>query len=170
MKIGYQNITAYFLLLLTASPVLFGAYLRISQIIIQHEMRERLEQENLISITVNKSEVKWTHKGKEAIINGSLFDVEEYSIKGDNIQFTGLFDEDEDKLVAQIENTQKNNSDNSNNTLMFQLLSCVSLYTENNQPASLSFFDKQIFSPLQNSVIHSTELPNDTPPPKSILS
>jgi hypothetical protein len=170
MKIGYRNITAYFLLLLTASPILFGAFLLVSQIIIQHEMREKLEKENLVTITVNKSEVKWTHKGKEAEINGNLFDVETYSVNGDNLQLTGLFDKDEDKLVAQIENAQKDNPDNSgNNALVFQLLSCFS-FIENNQTTSLAFFDKQIFSPLQKSITCTAELSNDTPPPKLILS
>lgn len=171
MKLRFRNITAYFLLLLTASPILFGAYLHVSQIIIQHEMREKLEQANLVTITVNKSEVKWMHKGREALINGNLFDVEEYSVKDDYIKLTGLFDEDEEKLIAQIENTQKNNPNNSNNNaLVFQLLSCFSLYTENDQATSRPFFNKQIFSPLQNLIILSVELSNDTPPPKSILS
>jgi hypothetical protein len=169
MKISYRNITAYFLLLLTASPVLFGVYLHLSQVIIQHEMREKLEQENLVTITIDKSEVKWTHKGKEAMIHGNMFDVESYSLNGGNIQLTGLFDKDEDKLVAQIENTQKDDSDNSCScTLVFQLLSCFLQCIENHQSASFTFFVKQTFSPLQNSIISSVELSGDTPPPKSI--
>jgi hypothetical protein len=134
-------------------------------------MREKLEEANLVTISVNISEVKWTHKGEEAVINGNLFDVENYSIKGDNIQLTGLFDKDEDKLVAQIENSQKNNSDNSNNnSLVFQWLGCFSLFKENNQTEFLICVNKQKYTPIQIPIIINADLLNDTPPPKLILS
>jgi hypothetical protein len=114
--------------------------------------------------------VKWTDEGEEAFVNGNLFDVKHYSISKDKIQLTGLFDKKEDKLIAQIEHIeQKNNSDNaSNSSLVFQLLSCFSLCTaENNQINFYSFVNERNYSSFLNPIITGTDLLNDTPPPKS---
>ena len=166
----YQKLTACFLLLLAASPFLYGIYLQTSQVIIQHKMREEIEKKNLVTITVNITDVKWTREGEEAFINGDLFDVEKYSINKNKIQLTGLFDKAEDKLVSQLGDIQrKNNPDNStSSSLVFQLMSCFSICTLENQPTDFhSFNDSQNYSPFQNPMIASVDLLSDTPPPKS---
>jgi hypothetical protein len=64
-------------------------------------MLEKLEQQNLQTITLAKSTVRWYEKDKEIIIGHSLFDVKSKVIKGDSIVFIGLFDEEETLLKMQ---------------------------------------------------------------------
>lgn len=172
MKSRYQKLAAIILLAITASPLLFGMFLHVSQVVNQFEMREKLEKENLVTITVDQSQLQWTDKGEEAVINGDMFDVESYSINGNKIKLTGLFDKSEDALIAQIETAQKNNPDNANNnSLVFQLFGYFSFHiTENNFACNVAESSKQAFAPFQNPGITSAELLKETPPPKSILS
>src|SRR5690349_16902621 len=110
MKTASFKIISYFILSIAILPLMFSGYVQVSEAVIHYKMKEELEQKNLVIIQVKSSQIVWTEKGKEAIVNGNMFDVEHYKINGDEITLTGLFDKDEDALFAKIDNCNSNNS------------------------------------------------------------
>ena len=95
---------AFLLLLSVTMPLFFFVGFLVKQKLVQHEMEERLEDSFLQTITVHVSEFLWVKKNKEVIINGKLFDVKSSTRNGNQITFTGLYDEDEDKLKEDFAN------------------------------------------------------------------
>ena len=47
-------------------PVLLSAYFFVRQQIVQHTMREALEQESLETINISLNKVKWVNKGNRS--------------------------------------------------------------------------------------------------------
>lgn len=153
-----------------ALPLIFAAYIQISEAVIHHQMREELEQKNLVTIQVKSSQIIWTEKGKEASVNGLMFDVERYAVNGDEIQLTGLFDKDEDALFAQIDNAQqKNNNDATGSVLVLKWFGCF-LWNANHVPVSILSAQSTYNKPIQqNSRLQNAVLSCDTPPPEPII-
>jgi hypothetical protein len=89
---------AFAALLLVLAPLLFFTGYLIKQKIIQHQMKEQLENASLQTVTVNKVAITWVKKNKEAIVDGKLFDVKFYTVAGNKIILRGLFDAVENKL------------------------------------------------------------------------
>lgn len=95
---------------------------------IKHEMKEKMEYENLQTITLNNNEVSWYEKGNEIIIHGELFDVKNYSTKGNQTTFQGIFDKEESNLSALAEKVVSKRSENKHLAQIggfFQLLQYV---------------------------------------------
>ena len=168
MRKAFRKITAYGLLLIAALPLTLNLCLIVSQIIVQHRMLEKVEHANLVTIHINTAELTWTREGREASISGHLFDVQNYATSGETVTLTGLFDEDEDKLVSQLENAEQNqNEGNSENSLWFvNLMSCFVLISGDHtilspilQQARCFLFDERILTRW---------LPKNTPPPKTM--
>jgi len=90
------------LLLVVMAPVLLFTGFLVKQKYIQHQVHERLERASLSTITAGIADVKWLKEGKEAEINGRLFDVKSFKYKGNTITLTGLFDENEQELKKEF--------------------------------------------------------------------
>jgi hypothetical protein len=149
-------------------PLVFAAYVQTSEAVIHHQMKEELEQKNLVTIHVNASQLIWTEKGREAIVDGNMFDVKDYAVNCDVIQLTGLFDKDEDALFAQMNAQQKNNPDATGCTLALKWFGCFG-WVSNTCLNEFFLTEKPLFlSTLQNNFIQSPVLSCDTPPPKSV--
>lgn len=92
------------MLVVISLPLSLFLFWKVQQLVVRHEMRERLEQSNLVTIEVPAAEVQWFEAEKEIIIEGHLFDVKSYTrIPGTyKIGFTGLFDEAEDEIEEKV--------------------------------------------------------------------
>lgn len=167
MKATLNKIISSLFLLLATLPLIFAAYIQTSEAVIHHRMQEELEQKNLVTIHVNSSQLIWTNKGKEASINGNMFDVEKFSVTGNDVQLTGLFDRDEDALFAHINNQQQNNSDATAGTSVLKWFGCFSWNANNIITQCLC--SSTILSPQkiqQNNILQEPFLSCDIPPPK----
>lgn len=102
MTVLPKKILTIVLLLIVAVPLFFSAAFIIKQKHVQYQMREKLEQASLQTITVPSTEIIWVKKDKEVIINGKLFDVKSISIAGNNTTIKGLFDDVEERLLAKL--------------------------------------------------------------------
>lgn len=100
-------------LLLVAAPLFFFTGYLIKQKIIQHQMKEQLENASLQTITVDKANITWVKKNKEAVINGELFDVKSYVVAGDKVMLTGLYDAAENKLKKEFANLMQHKKNGS---------------------------------------------------------
>ena len=75
-------------------------------------MKERLEEENLQTIRIPRSQVQWVNK-KEIRVEDRLFDVESFDRKDDYLIFTGLFDEEETELNTALKQSTENQEQES---------------------------------------------------------
>lgn len=90
---------AILLLSITILPLLLFLFFVAHQNYIRWQMEEKLEHEQLTSITLNESEFRWHKKDKEIIFNGHFFDVKTIKkIAGNKLLITGLYDYQEQQL------------------------------------------------------------------------
>jgi hypothetical protein len=83
-------------------PVLFSAGFIIRQYSIKWEMRERLEQQHLQTITIPVDDIHWIDEGEELLVQGELFDVKTMTVSNGIAELRGLFDKAEDILFDQL--------------------------------------------------------------------
>lgn len=95
-----RTMLAAAMLVLISLPLALFIYYKVSQIIVRHEMMEKLEHAELQTIELSAADVKWYEEDREIVVKGKLFDVlTQTKIPGtDTIRFTGLFDEAETEL------------------------------------------------------------------------
>lgn len=104
-----RKIIALFLLVLVLAPLSYLCLSEIRQQQIRNEMREKLEEESLQTLVLEAAAVKWFEPGREILIGDRLFDIKEtLAISNEHIAFTGLYDEDETRLVKQLNETREN--------------------------------------------------------------
>jgi hypothetical protein len=137
---------------------------------IRHEMVEKLEHAQLEQITLHKRDVQWYKKGKEIILNSTLFDVHNFSIQQDSICFRGLYDYKETELKNQVIKllNERNENNSSRNVNLVKFLMQVWLVN-----------DKAILYPLHALLINditqvmappnllSADISIPFPPPKA---
>ena len=167
MKQLLKKITAFFLLLVGAIPVLFTLFFLIRQQIIRHEMKEKLEQEMLHTILIPEAEVQWVKYKKEIRFRNKMFDVESFTVKDGQFSFKGLYDDDETALNSDFEkNThQKNEKGYQVLTTLFQLLQNV--YSVNSSETLTSENISKEYSPIILQHITSPFINILTPPPQA---
>ena len=159
-----KNYIALFLLALICLPTAVFLSLRISKLIVRHEMLERLEHSNLEEITLAKKDVFWYEEGKEIIIGGSLFDVKSSIVKNDSVVFKGLFDQKESELRKNIDllTDYQNKSSSSNTLIIAQLV--LHLWDDTSYRFAL-VYPTMVLTALKNrQVKHALLFPPRTPP------
>jgi hypothetical protein len=133
------------------------------------QMEEKLEKEQLTSVTISANDFKWYEEGKEIIINNHLFDVKGITrLAGDLLLITGLYDYQEQKLHTDLDNwmNNKGRSSKQDQTAFFKWLS--QLYDDNVSSTSLSpgTSDKLDNQLSYTSSFQRISLNVLTPPPK----
>jgi hypothetical protein len=105
-------------------------------------MEEKLEKSFLQTIRLKKEDLVWVKKGKEIRIGNHLFDIK--SIKENNgiCEIKGLYDEDEDLLHEQLNESRRSTDQESQKSLLgffFQLYTAPeSCYHEKANTPTLS--------------------------------
>lgn len=129
-------------------------------------MKEKLEAQYLLTITLNKKDVHWFKKNKEIKIGDHLFDVKEWYTRGDYVILKGLYDKEEDALHAQLAGLQKNNADNKSTAALTQFL-FIPLFFET-QSSEVIFSGKLIkANSFYFALLPDLNLPGHFPPPKA---
>ena len=166
MKELKKILPALLLLLIVSLPLTFSIYYFVKQKMIQHEMKEKLEQSSLRTISVPENEIYWVKKGKEILVDGKMFDVKSYFIDNGFYLLKGLSDEDESVLVKQIENSTRQKNESGNRLLVraFQLLQ--SLSPENHAVNIIFKYSREYEYCRNSSIIISPYKAVLTPPPQ----
>lgn len=130
------------MLLAGSLPVLFTLFFLFKQQVIQHMMKERLEQQHLHTITLPESEVQWVKQKKEILVQDKMFDIKSYTKIDGQYFFTGLFDEEETSLNKILEKDfdRKNESGNQLIVQLFQLLQAVYPVTVNDIITTITLY------------------------------
>ena len=163
-----KNIIALLLLVITALPALTPLIFTTAQLHIKNEMKEQLEKINLTRITIAAAEMQWINKGEEAIVQGKMFDVKNYTINDGVVTLTGLFDSDEDQMFSEIneleQNNQNNNSDSNN---LVQYMNCFAgIMCKQIVMRALCFTCSNNYSSWHENMFSNACPMIDTPPPK----
>ena len=159
------KIRTFFLTVIALIPVLFVCCFLIQQQIIRHEMKEKLEQQSLHTITATAKDFHWMEEGKEIMVDGKMFDIHSYSQKNGTYFFTGLFDEEETSLVQQLEKTTDRTHDNKTLIRFFQLLQSGFYSTQQNNICIIKLTSQQILTNKPSFPTVFICIP--TPPPRS---
>lgn len=127
-------------------------------------MEKKLEKSFLQTIRLKKEDLVWVKKGKEIRVGNHLFDIK--SIKENNgvCEIKGLYDEAEDLLHEQLNESQRNSDQQSQKSLLhlfFQLYTASeNVYNEMIDPPALSEYSNyfSFYLPFPSSELL-------TPPP-----
>ena len=144
MRTTLKKISAFFLLLTGAIPLLFTLFFLVKQQMIRFEMKEKLEKEFLHTICVPREEVTWVDYNKEIIVGDKMFDVKSFTEKDGLYFFMGLFDSEETALNDLLE---KDRGDKNEDELMGQLFQCLQ------SPCINVAFDQAIIANQNNTYI-----------------
>lgn len=162
----FRTITAICLLIGFSLPMLSPVVLQLKQLHVQHEMLEKLEKQQLISIRVKAATVQWVKPKKECVLGNEMFDVKKIAVDGHDLVLTGLYDAKEKELKKIIRQQSEQQSKQSKQTI--QLFSALALPVE-----AANFFlytagtgiTKSLF---RQSFYHSPFLGFLTPPPRFV--
>ena len=108
-------------------PLLFTLSFLFRQQLLRHEMKEKLEEEMLHTITVPEAEVQWIRSEKEIRLEGKMFDIKFFYVRNGEYVFTGLYDEEETALNNYFEKNTDQNEAATNHVLssLFKLLQSI---------------------------------------------
>ena len=171
-KRSYKKIVAGWLFLLAGIPLFFTMLFLVIQLLIQHQMFEKMEQGYVSTYRFSTGDVHWIKEGKELLIKGKLFDVKACTIASDSTSVTGLFDKEEELLKTTF--LQIVNSKNEQPTpLQLLLLKSICFPTFTQSPdytlVSLQFiFVGGNILPVGEETIVSIYYPIITPPPRNL--
>jgi hypothetical protein len=157
MKMNTKHISI-FLLALASIPLLASFLISIHSLWIKHEMVERMENETLHKIVLQKENVHWVEKGSELLIHGELFDVKHYSIENNLLIGWGIFDKEETRLSIWVEKNNKSKDD--------LILSNIFLALEKMQYFGPSSLDSIAF--VSECAVHFANLGFNLPSPPFI--
>jgi hypothetical protein len=148
-------------------PVFYMAVFHVQKFFVQIEMRHKLKHEQLTTLQIPSDKIQWYKKGKEIIVEGSLFDVKSITYKNGLATVKGLYDKKEKEINKQIEKTNNESQKNTLNTTLVKLLGFY--FISNEQLATVGITAFHINTPqLGCSVsdrlpVHYLSVP--TPPP-----
>lgn len=162
-----QILASLVLLLIVSIPCLLFVYYQSAQWYIRHEMEEKLENEQLQTIVIPVSDVKWYKENKEIIVEGKLFDVKSVAYQDEMASFTGLYDHQETNIKAQLENLELEDDENAKNESAVNLISIL-LFKEEHLNADwlLNQLSRQYLDYSKNHLL-SQDLSIPAPPPKA---
>jgi hypothetical protein len=102
MKQPFKFLSLITMLSIMAIPLCLAIDFLVKQQRIAHEMFEKMEQGAQKTYQFSIQDISWIKEGKELLIKGKMFDVKHFKIKGNSIEVTGIFDEEEDALQHQF--------------------------------------------------------------------
>jgi hypothetical protein len=161
-----RTITATFLLIGLCVPMLSPVILQLKQLHVQHEMLEKLEKEQLISIRVKANSIQWVKPQKECVLGTEMFDVKKIVVDGDELVLTGLYDAKEKELKRMIRQQSEQQSKQSKQTV--QLLAALALPVDAANIFSYRAEPGVLKNLFRQSFYHSPFLGFLTPPPRSV--
>lgn len=121
-------------LLLLPGALSVGLQLQVA--IVRYEMREQMEQRELIQLRIDPNAIQWIEYGRELRIGQEMFDVHRLSECPDgSIIVYGLFDAEEQRLKEKIANTTRDTNDTEYQHCAAWLLALFE--ADNEQPSFL---------------------------------
>lgn len=102
MKKYTSHILIAFMVLIASAPFLLPGTLVLQKALIVHEIREKMEHEQLLEIRTEIAHIRWIEKGKELWLGNRMFDVKEMREEGKYLVLKGLYDDEEKEIYAKM--------------------------------------------------------------------
>ena len=148
-----KKIVAFVFVIITLCPVIAFYTLSICKKIVQHQMEEKMERSLLQTIVAKKGSFTWIKMNKEILINGKMFDVKSYKTNVEETTFKGLYDEDEKKIVQDINELSSEKNEPLQPTLqLLKVLLATYTFKVSEYP------DNVIFKEIKNEYFNYDEL------------
>jgi len=147
---------------------LSGLYIA-GRILIRITMMEKMEKDELQTISIPSDQIRWFKKNHELMINGRMFDVKSISLQGGTSMITGLFDDDDTELHEALADLHEQKNKGKNNALLLYQVCLGIIAVHNaliNQPVSVNTGEiKLSFAQYEDNILQSY-LPVFSPPPE----
>ncbi|MCX8019383.1 MAG: hypothetical protein N2747_02680 [Chitinophagaceae bacterium] len=144
----------------------FWFYLRLHMM--KKAIEEKLEKENIQTITVSQNDLIWIKKNKEAIIGGRFFDVKEIVYSDNNsIRLKGLFDDEETEWHKQL---MKNEDHSRTVKFLIHILHLLGAYQSIHHEILCFKQPREIFFPVNTYPLHNTFVGVTEQPPWNFSS
>jgi hypothetical protein len=165
-----QKITSSLFMALFLMPILLCGYFLWQQHSIKEEMEERLESQELTTLSILKKDVQWVKVGKELIINDEMFDVKSIKEEGEMLHIKGLYDVAEKTIKQKIALLlhQKNDANSPLGKLITQFFNPI-ICVENKLevlPPLAAVITKEYFNFIETTSTCKIEI--TTPPPNNV--
>jgi len=98
--------------------------------IVREWMEERLAGEGVVTVIVRRDDIQWQRPGREAIIEGRLFDVASQTDEGGLLRLQGIFDDGETWLLDLLARSGGRGRGVEGTLLQRILLPCLGLVWE----------------------------------------
>jgi hypothetical protein len=148
-------------------PVFYVAVFHVQKFFVQVEMRQELKHKLLVTLQIPADKIQWYKKGKEIIVEGSLFDVKSITYKNGLATVKGLYDKKEKEINKQIEKANNESQNNTLNTTLVKLLGFYFIYNKQLVTVNITAFrinTPQLGCTVSNRLpVHYLSVP--TPPP-----
>jgi hypothetical protein len=165
LNVSPQKAISSCLLTFFCLPFFFFLAFTISQQVIRHRMKEQLEKGMLQSVTIAEKDLHWVEHGREILLNGKMFDVEEMVYHDKLVTIRGLYDEDETSLVRILNSLQRVNRDN--NQLLSAFFKCMQyVYFTSLTEHNLQTGSHRLFADLIAPALPDQFLRIPVPPPQ----
>ncbi len=154
------------LLLFVVTPMLFCVGYLVKQKVVQLQMIEALEKKMLQTIEINEADLVWEKQGKEANIDGELFDVKAIHISHGKATLTGLFDIVENKLNKDFAKLfeQKNKANSPFNTMVLKFIFSSGIIPQNTKLHTTYFYKQTSYFYFNESVVLFSSTVASPPP------
>jgi len=83
-------------------PPAYSSLLQLRKSIAKIIAAENLEHEQLLTLRVHHSNIRWVEEGRELVYNNQLYDVDSYQAVGDSIVFSGIADVEETNVERRL--------------------------------------------------------------------
>ena len=166
-----KTISIFALCLATLLPMCLSGLYIAGRILIRITMMEKMEKDELQTISIPTDQIRWFKKNHELMIDGKMFDVKSISLQGDISMITGLFDDDDTELHEALAGMHEQKNKGQNNALLLYKVCLGIIAVHNaliNQPASVNTIELKLsFAQYEDNILQSY-LPVFSPPPESV--
>lgn len=97
-----KHILLWAAVVITSAPFVLPTFFQIQQEVAQHEMKEKIEHANLVTLSLDSTAVIWEKKGKEIWVDNMLFDIKKASYVNGRLIVQGLFDYKEKAIISKL--------------------------------------------------------------------
>jgi len=163
-----KTIIALLLCSIVALPLIFSGGLQAFQQYIKYTVEERLNDEELVIVSIPLAQVQWMEEGREILVHGKMFDIKSYSEKDGNLIATGVYDERETAVIELLSHF----NDQQQNQLLIKILLLAQtfaglVYITIQLPYIICFLKHSTFFQVKKTSPH---LFSFYPPPRHQLS
>ncbi len=124
-----NKIAAFIFAICLLMSTFFFVGLHLHKWIVKLEMKEKLEQENLVRISVDKQKQQWK-TDHEMLIDGKMFDVHAVEEMNGQLLVTGLFDEIETDIDNQLKSLHQQSTNSQEKQALQAFFQTILFYND----------------------------------------